>query len=144
MDAPNYTIEDHEKAVVLTGDDYLGLIKRAIAENLAARLDHDKRREKANRGKEFKIEMWSAAALVGTPQEQLRLEDIVKDPVRRALRAQLKELGQCLYRHVQSIDRMREVAEEAADLMPKRWGYRINIIDKAWDGVGEGDHRWRA
>ena len=31
--------------VVLRGDDYLALIKQAIAENLAARIDHDKRKE---------------------------------------------------------------------------------------------------
>jgi hypothetical protein len=29
-------------------------------------------------------------------------------------------------------------------MKPGRYGVRVNIIDKAWDGIGEGNDRWVA
>jgi hypothetical protein len=60
----------------MTRDEHLDLLKRAIAANLAARLEHQKRQERAARGKpaEFKI-FWA-----GDPEEKVYLETVNQGP----------------------------------------------------------------
>ena len=77
--------------------------------------------------------------------EKLHLEAIIGDPVRRALRAQLKDLGWRLFRVLGSTRGMLAIAEEVASLEPGRAGMiRINIVDQCWDVIGEGSDRWVA
>jgi hypothetical protein len=60
----------------MTRDEHLDLLKRDIAANLAARLEHHKRQERAARGKpvEFKL-IWA-----GTPEEEIYLEAVIGEP----------------------------------------------------------------
>jgi len=81
---------------------------------------------------------------MGADPNRLYLEGIIENPIKRALRKQLKELGQHLFTVLGTTDGMVKLAEEIADLDPSHWGYRINIIDKAWDGVGKDGDRWWA
>jgi hypothetical protein len=120
----------------MTQDEHVDLLKQAIAANLAARGEHDKRRDRAARGKPVELKIISAAQLIAADPEKLHLDAVIEDPVRKALRAQLRDLGERLHRLLPNTDAMLEVAEEVADIEPERWGRRIDLIDKAWDGIG--------
>jgi hypothetical protein len=128
----------------LSKTDHLEMLKRAIAANLAARTEHDKRQEEASQGEQPELTVISAAHLLGADDNWLYLDVVIRDPVRRALREQLKELGQRLFNLLGTTAGMDKIAEEIADFVPEHWSYRINIIDKAWDGVGKGNDRWWA
>jgi hypothetical protein len=77
-----------------------------------------------------------------TDWTRLELEAIVKDPVRTALRRQLKDLGKRLYRALGNTKAMVSICEDVAARDPKRRSYRADIVDKAWDGIGEGSDIW--
>jgi hypothetical protein len=70
----------------LQKEDHLDLLKQAIRANLDARRKHDKRRERATRGKPYDLRVICAAELLSTPQEKLYLESVIEDPVRKALK----------------------------------------------------------
>jgi hypothetical protein len=124
--------------------EHLALLKQAIAANLAARIEHDLRQETEAEGQPSELKVICAADLMMTDPDKVHLESIIGNPVRRALRVQLKDLGWHLFRLLGSTKGMLAVAEEIAVLKPGRSGVRINIIDKAWDGIGEGGNRWVA
>ena len=129
----------------LTKEEHLALLKLAIAANLTARVEHDRRQEAASRDRPIEFQVFSAADLMGADPNRLHLEDIIDDPVRMgAARATVRSWGSDLFNVLGTKDGMVEIAEEVADLDPPHWGYRINIIDKAWDGVGQDDDRWWA
>jgi hypothetical protein len=128
----------------LTKPEHLALLRQAIAANLAARVDHDRRRQEANRDKPVQFTLIPIGDLMGADDRRLYLEGVIDDPIRKALRKQLKDLGQRLFDALGTTEGMVEIAEEIADLKPGPWGYRIDIIDKAWDGVGAGGDRWWA
>jgi hypothetical protein len=121
----------------LTKEEHLALLKQAIAANLRARIEHDRRLTPPT---EFKI----VNAFENTDPNQLFLEGVVEDPIRKALRAQLKDLGWRLFRLLGSTDAMLAVAQEISELKPGNWHYRIDIIDKTWDGIGEQGDFWVA
>jgi hypothetical protein len=126
----------------MSADTHLALLKQALAAGLAARIEHDLRREKrdAQRARALTPRWVDLTA----DDQQIRLDCLIRDPVRTALRVQMRDLGKQLYRLVRNTNTMLEIAEEIAALEPKRWDYRMNILDKAWDGIGEGHDRWWA
>jgi hypothetical protein len=119
--------------------EHLEMLKRAIHANLTTRIEHDRRRQTTAGAP--KIELINAADLLAADDNWLYLDEIISDPIRRALRVQLKTIGQRLFDLVGDTDRMRAVAEEVANQKPP-CGKRIDIIDKAWDGVGNNEDRW--
>ena len=127
---------DEEKLALRS--EYLLLLSGAIAASVSARVAHDATRRAAACEQPFTL---SSAYFV---RGDFYLEDVIKDPVRKALRAQLKDLGQRVFEFAGSTDLMRGVAETVAELDPPRWHRRINIIDKAWDGVGHARDWWVA
>ena len=128
----------------LQKEEHLDLLKQAIAANLDARQEHAERQNRASSGMPPDLQLISAAILMETPEEKLYLESVINDPIRRALKEQLKDLGRRLFRLLGNIEEMLQVAEEVANLRPQKWEIRINIIDKNWDGIGAGTHFWRA
>jgi hypothetical protein len=129
----------------MADQDHLALLKRAIAANLDAREKHDRRQERAAQGKPaVDLKVWCAADLMNTPDEQLYLVSVIADPVRKALKRQLKDLGWRLYRLLGNTDAMVKVAEEIANMKPRHWGTRTDIIDNNWDGIGKGNDVWVA
>lgn len=74
--------------------------------------------------------------------EDSRLKGIVKDPVRYALRAALKETGRDMFKVVGSTDAMLDALHRVADRDPVNAGRRGAIMDSAWNGLGEGNDRW--
>lgn len=125
----------------LSKKEHVELLTRAIAANLAARVEHDQRQAKAQRGELAMHRLMSAQELSGADRNRLRLDAMIADPVKTALRQQLRELGERLFRLTGSVSAMGDVADQVADMEPGSWGYRATIIDKAWDGVG-GLHGW--
>jgi hypothetical protein len=125
----------------LTPDMHLALLKQAIAASLAARIAHELRREKEPVQGSPDPTRWVDLA---ADDRQIHLSDLIRDPVRKALRTQMRDLGKRLYQLVRNTNTMLELAEEIANLEPRRWQYRMNVIDKAWDGIGEGADRWWA
>jgi hypothetical protein len=116
----------------MTDNEHIALLKDAIDANLTARVEYDKRQRPPSKIEfvKFDDDDWA----------RLRLEAIIRNPVEIALRRQLKELGKELYRAVGSTKTMVAICQDVAARDPKKEGYRSNIIDKAWDGVGrEGD-----
>jgi hypothetical protein len=69
-------------------------------------------------------------------------EGIIDNPIKGAVRAQVTSLGKELYKLLGNTDAMREICNDVAARNPKREGWRLDIIDKAWDGVGAGNDRW--
>lgn len=126
----------------MTPEEHIDLLKQAIAANLKARRDHQRQLVRSSRGpailKSINLAQWAA-----TPPEQLYLEDVIEDPVRKALKRQLKDLGERLYRLLGSTAAMVPVAEEVAGMAP-HYGTSIDILDKNWDGIGAGKDRWVA
>ena len=118
----------------LSKNEHVAMLKQAIAASLSARIEHDQQQEQrfATSGADCELQVISAADLMEADPDQLFLESIIGDPIRRALRTQLKDLGWRLFRLLGSTDEMRAVAENVADLKPGHWGRRIDIIDKAW------------
>jgi len=128
----------------MTKDEHLDMLKRAIITNLDARIEHDIRRKEAMAGGMPGIKLISGDDLIVADEEGAYLESVISDPVRWALRQQLKDLGWRLFRLLGTTNAMLSVAHEAADAEPERFGRRINIIDKTWDGIGEGNDCWLA
>jgi hypothetical protein len=110
---------------MLDTTEHLDMLKRAIHANLTARIEHDRRRQTAA-GAEPRIELINAADLLAADDNWLYLDEIISDPIRRALRVQLKTLGQRLFDLVGDTDRMRDVAEEVANQKPGAATTRID------------------
>jgi hypothetical protein len=126
--------------------DHVDMLKRAIAANLEARMDHDRRqrRQRDRRAEPSRLEFINAADLARADADWLYLEEVIRDPVRKALRKQLRDLGQQLFDVLGTTAGMRDIACAIANLDRKHWHHRINILDKGWDGVGAGTCRWVA
>lgn len=123
--------------------EHLALLKQAIAANLRARIEYDEWRDSQATGP-IKLELINAADLMRTSRDKLRLEEAIANPVRSALRSQLRDLGKRLFRLLGTTDAMLMVAEEVADMAPGSPDRRINIIDKTWDGIGDKHDFWVA
>jgi hypothetical protein len=74
--------------------------------------------------------------------EWLPGEMFLMDPIGRSLREGVKQLGKTLFALTGSTDAMRESCERVCDRDSAHWGRRADIIDKRWDGIGEGSDRW--
>jgi hypothetical protein len=128
----------------MTKDEHLDMLKRAIIANLDARIERDIRRKEAMAGRMPGIKLISGDDLIVADEEGACLESLISDPVLSALRQQLQDLGWRLFRLLGTTNAMLPVAYEAANAEPERSGRRINIIDKAWDGIGEENDYWLA
>ena len=141
----NYPKDIKNAQGTLSKTQHVAMLKAAIAANLDAREKHAAMlaRRPASPAEDIKdIKVINCADLLGADDNWLELDEIIADPIRRALKAQMKHLGKRLYAVVGSTDAMREVCEEVANYNPKRWGTRTDIMDKNWNGVGDGNDRW--
>jgi hypothetical protein len=126
-------------------EEHLALLKKAIAANLRARIEHDVAANLRARIEHDARKETGAAELefIGD-LDRLDLDEIIADPIRKALRKQLHALGERLFRLLGNTAGMLDVAEQISDMKPGSWQRRIDIFSKAWDGIGEGDDRWYA
>jgi hypothetical protein len=73
----------------MTREEHLDLLRRAIAANLDAREEHDRRQARAAEGKPIELKWLTADKLMNTLEERLYLEAVIEDPIRKALKRQL-------------------------------------------------------
>jgi hypothetical protein len=119
----------------MTRAEHIALLKDAIDANLKARVEHDSQRETRRTDLPApKLHMYDP----DPDWSRMRLENIIADPTRHALRKQLKMLGQKLFDLLGNTGALGDAAQEDR----KREHYRSIIIDKAWDGVGNTTDRW--
>jgi hypothetical protein len=86
---------------------------------------------------------FKAIALDEIPsRDETEVNEILQDPVASACRYAIKRLGQHLYTVAKSTDVMAEVLNRVAERDPKDSGLRADIMDKWWEGIGEGEDRW--
>jgi hypothetical protein len=69
-------------------------------------------------------------------RKQSAIAEIVKRPVSGAVRYAIRLLGERIHELTGSTDTMRDLAERVAGRDQSRWGHRIDILDKRWDGIG--------
>ena len=129
----------------LSREQHVAMLMAAIRANLDARLEHDRRCERRMRRQSAAVsgDAVSAADILAIDRDWLRLDGLIHDPLRQALRKQLKELGQQLYELVKSIAVMQDIAYDVAG-RGRAGSHRLAIIDKNWDGIGSGNDRWWA
>jgi len=61
---------------------------------------------------------------------------LCENPIRHALREAIVRMGRHLHERLGSCAAMLEVAERASAKDPQNEEWRIDVIDKAWDGIG--------
>jgi hypothetical protein len=119
----------------MTQAEHLALLKQAVVANIEARIEHDKREEAKQRPPGTTIK----AHTLGDDWDRLRLESLIRDPVRHALRKQLKKLGKQIYA-VNGIAAMHDIIEDVSVSAAKAHGVNYSwvgaVISKAWNGVG--------
>ncbi len=63
--------------------------------------------------------------------------DLIADlPVDGALRLSVRQIGQGLFRNLQSPEKMMRVARRVCSEDETNWSRRMTVIDAAWKGVG--------
>jgi len=68
-----------------------------------------------------------------SPEE--RVESLLQDPIRSALKGKVRDLGWHLWLRG-GVDRMREVSDQVEDLCPGFSTFAGSTLDKWWDGIG--------
>ena len=68
---------------------------------------------------------------------------IAASPVDGALRLAVRQMGEGLFRNLQSPQKMLHVARRVCSKDEPNWSRRMTVIDAAWEGVGsEADGYW--
>jgi len=75
-------------------------------------------------------------------RDETEVNELLHDPVGSACRYAITRLGNRLYGVTKSTDVMSEVLERVAKRDSSHYGLRATIMDKSWEGVGEGNDRW--
>jgi hypothetical protein len=110
------------------------LLKQASHANLRERLELDSN----PRPRPIRLIPWNEMG-------NAFLYDVIDEPVISALRLQLAELGQYLYRATGSTAAMARIASEVIQQLPKNsHGFCIDLVDKNWNGIGQGSDAWVA
>ena len=75
-----------------------------------------------------------ADVVEATPKAVLVARSIVADPVGRALKQMLKEIGTLIAERVSSGE-LHEIVERVCDRDPQKWSERVAPIDSAFNGI---------
>lgn len=75
---------------------------------------------------------------------EARISALLSDPVGAAYRQGIRELGEYLFAMDGSTTLMRYASELLLDMVPAEFAVRANLLDQAWNGVGQGRDRWVA
>jgi hypothetical protein len=118
------------------------LIEQALDETLQ---ELQRIRDKPARKKRSgaRLSYWVEDECTASSERILVLSEMIASPVRASLRKQLETIGWLLFREVRSTEQMKQVAEWVASLDVENYEFRINALDSAFDGVGEGGDVWR-
>jgi hypothetical protein len=120
----------------------LELIEQALEETLQElHRVRDKRAKKKRPGD--RLSYWVEDECTASSEQILVLSEMIVSPLQCSLRKQLHTIGCLLYREVKSTEHMRQVAEWVASLDVVNYEFRINALDSAFEGIGEGEDVWR-
>jgi hypothetical protein len=86
---------------------------------------------------------WVEDECTAASEQILALSEMIASPLRSSLRNQLHAIGWLLFREVKSTESMKQVAEWVAALDVDEYEFRIEALDCAFEGVGEGEDVWR-
>jgi hypothetical protein len=86
---------------------------------------------------------WVEDECTAASEQFLALSEMIVAPVRSSLRNQLHAIGWLLFREVGSTQTMKDIAEWVAALDVDDYDFRIEALDCAFVGVGEGEDVWR-
>jgi hypothetical protein len=115
---------------------HMDLLRQAIRTNLSTRLELQKNPTPRP---------WRFIPYHEFPYGYAFLYDVIDEPLVCGLRLQLTELGRRLFRATGSTTAMANIADEIIQEFPKNThGFFIDVIDKNWDGVGQGSDMWVA
>lgn len=81
------------------------------------------------------LEAIDAWALMETPREVLIEREWAKDPVHRALRIGVKEVGKLIFARIGD-EAMLAMAESVCDRDQAHWELRMSFLNSALDGIG--------
>ncbi len=86
---------------------------------------------------------WMEDECTHASEQILALSEMISAPVKSSLRKQLHTIGWLLFREVKSTETMKQIAEWVAALDVEDYEFRIEALDCAFEGVGEGEDVWR-
>lgn len=124
----------------LTLDEEVAGIERALDTLLRAAIEADQNQPRR------KISIADAMmtyadleAWMDRPKAARDAEQIMDNPVGFACRKSIRLLGNRLF-DLGGCELMGDVCQRVADMDPAKWGYRTDIMDKRWDGIGLTDN----
>ncbi len=88
------------------------------------------------------VNYWTEDELIETSDQVMFLIDVLNGPVQFPLSRQLNSIGALLFAEVKSTERMKETAEWVAALDVENYEFRMDALDRAFEGLGEGDDIW--
>ena len=120
----------------------LELIEQALDETLQE-LRRARDRPARKKTASERLSYWVEDEFTFASEDILALSEMIVAPVKCSLRKQLHAIGWLLFREVKSTEAMKQVAEWVAALNVEDYEFRIDALDCAFAGVGEGEDVWR-
>ena len=120
--------------------DIMDLIEQSLDATLRALLTE--RGRKSKHAPQSGYAYWTADECSPDSEKLGLLIDIMTAPVRISLMQQIHGIGQMLFNELKSTEKMCEVAEWVAALDVDNYEFRIDALDQAFVGVGEGNDVW--
>jgi hypothetical protein len=75
---------------------------------------------------------------------KVAIDLIASSPIDGALRLSVRQIGEGLFRNLQSPQKMMRVARRVCSQDEANWSMRMTVIDAAWEGIGsEANGFWR-
>jgi hypothetical protein len=75
---------------------------------------------------------------------KVAIDLITSSPIDGALRLSVRQIGEGLFRNLQSPQKMMRVARRVCSQDEANWSTRMTVIDAAWEGIGsEANGFWR-
>lgn len=111
----------------------LGDLERALQATTLAVMRHRHRQERRNRYYQER----------DPGRHVLRVERVINEAVAVALDDLTRSIGERIFELSHDVDAMRDVLERVCRRTPKFQGRIGSYVHHHWDGIGEGDQRWR-
>jgi hypothetical protein len=122
--------------------DTLELIEQALDETLQELRRSQDRPMRKNLAV-ARLRYWMEDECTPSSEQFMALSEMIISPVKCSLRKQLNSIGWLLFKEVKSTHNMKEIAEWVASLDVENYEFRIDALNLAFEGVGEGDDVWR-
>jgi len=105
------------------------------------RLKSDTERRAPREGGPSRLGLRTWKEITSASYGDAELEELIRDPIATSLRLGITKVGRMLFRHG-GTKAMQIALERVADRDPAHYGYRSDIMDKAWEGIGSDEDVW--